>query len=236
MNARRFSERVFLSLVAVCLTGCVIQSGGPDQHESQAVDRDNSELVRVNLDLSGGTMKVAGGTDKLAAADFTYGSAASKPEVHYSSAAGNGSLTIKQSGTSSTLTHTSKEWDVHLNQKVPMELRISLGGGEAKLDLGSLTLRDLEVQEVAGTLDLDLRGVPKMSYQVRVQGGAGEATLHLPSSVGVDAQVSGGIGEVNASGLRKDGNRYVNDALGKSNVTIHVDFQGGVGSINLISE
>ncbi|HEY1758668.1 MAG TPA: toast rack family protein [Bryobacteraceae bacterium] len=200
-------------------------------------DRDNSELVRVNLDLGGGTMKVAGGTDKLAAADFSYGSAASKPEVHYSSSGGNGSLTIKQSGTtSSTLTHTTKEWDVRLNQQVPMELRISLGGGDAHLNLGSLTLRDLEVQEGAGELDLDLRGAPKTSYQVRVQGGAGEATLHLPSSVGVDAQVSGGIGEVNATGLHKDGSRYVNDALGKSNVTIHVDFQGGVGKINLISE
>jgi hypothetical protein len=221
---------------ALCLTGCVVEPAGPEQHDSQAIDRDNSELVRVDLDLGAGTLKVAGGTDKLAAADFLYGASASKPEIHYSSTAGHGSLTIRQPGSSSTLTHTTKEWDLHLNQEVPLEIEVHLGGGEAHLNLGSLTLRDLDVQIGAGELDLDLRGAPKKSYEVRVQGGAGEATIRLPSSVGVEAKVQGGIGEINASGLHRDGARYVNDALGKSSVTIHLDVQGGVGEIKLISE
>ena len=181
-------------------------------------------------------MKISGGTDKLAAADFHYGANASKPEVRYSTAAGRGSLTVKQQGSSSTLGHTSKDWDLRLNQEVPLEIEVHLGGGEAHLNLGSLTLRSLDVQIGAGELDLDLRGTPKKSYDVRVQGGAGEATLRLPSSVGVEAKVQGGIGEINASGLHQDGNRYVNDALGKSNVTIRLDVQGGVGEIKLISE
>jgi hypothetical protein len=232
MNARW----VVLPLAGMCLIGCDFRPAGPDQHDTQSVERDNSELVKVSLDLGAGTLRVAGGTDKLAAADFRYGANASKPEVHYSSAAGRGALTITQPGSSSSLTHTSKEWDLHLNNGVPMELQINLGGGEARLDLGSLTLRDLEVQVGAGELNLDLRGTPKKSYEVRIQGGAGEATLRLPSSVGVEAKVQGGIGEVNASGFHQDSSRYFNDALGKSNVTIHLDVQGGVGEIKLISE
>jgi hypothetical protein len=229
------AKAAFLLTGALCLTGCGFQDE-PKQHESQTVDRDNSELVRVKLDMGAGDLKVAGGADKLAAAEFRYGTAAAKPEVHYSSAAGRGTLTITQPGSSSTLTHTTKEWDIHLNNEVPMELKVNLGGGEARLNLGSLTLRDLEVQVGAGELDLDLRGAPKKGYEVRIQGGAGEATIRLPSSVGVEAKVQGGIGEVNSSGLHQDSSRYFNDALSKSNVTIHLDVQGGVGEIRLVSE
>ncbi len=47
----------------------------------------------------------------------------------------------------------------------------------------------------------------------------------------VDAE--GGIGEINASGLQKDGNTFTNDAYGSSDTTVHIDFQGGVGQVNL---
>jgi hypothetical protein len=230
------NRQMLVPVAAACLTGCMSVSSGPDQHDTQSIERDRSELVHVNLDLGAGTMKVAGGTDKLVAADFRYGSGASKPEVHYETTAGRGSLTIKQPGSSASLTHTSKEWDLHLNEAVPMEIEVHLGGGEAHLNLGSLTLRGVEVQIGAGELDLDLRGSPTKSYDVRAQGGAGKATLHLPSSVGVEAKVQGGIGEINASGLHQDGSRYFNDALGKSSVSIHLNVQGGVGEIHLISD
>jgi hypothetical protein len=88
----------------------------------------------------------------------------------------------------------------------------------------------------AGELNLDLRGTPKQSYEVRIQGGVGEATIRLPSTVGVEAQAQGGIGQVEASGLHKEGSRYFNDALANSKVTIHLNVQGGVGSIKLISD
>jgi predicted membrane protein len=68
---------------------------------------------------------------------------------------------------------------------------------------------------------------------VTVRGGVGEATILLPSDVGVKAEVRGGLGELNVSGLTKDGDIYVNDAYGKSDVTITLDVEGGVGEITL---
>jgi hypothetical protein len=225
---------LFPPILTLFMAGCSFQQTGPEQHDSQTIDRDGSESVKVNVDLGAGELKVAGGTDKLAAADFRYGGSAGKPEVHYSSIAGHGSLTIKQPSGSS-INHATIAWDVRLNQEVPLEVQVHLGAGEARLNLGALNLRHVDVQIGAGELDLDLRGTPKASYDVQVQGGAGEATIHLPSSVGVDAQVSGGIGEISAPGLRKDGSRYVNDALGKSPITIRLNVEGGVGEIKLIS-
>ena len=192
---------VFLLAATLCLTGCAFERAGPPLHDSQSIERDNSELVRVNLDMAAGTLRVAAGTDKLAAADFQYNVASRKPEVRYSSAAGYGSLIVRQPNGGASLGHTKYEWDLSLNRDVPLEIEAHLGAGEAHLDLGSLTLRNLEVEMGAGELDLDLRGTPKKSYEVRIRGGAGEATIRLPSSVGVEAQVTGGIGEVNAAGL-----------------------------------
>jgi hypothetical protein len=229
-------RRLLLLTGALCLTGCVIERPGPTQHDSQTIDRDNSELVRVNLDMGAGTLRVAGGTEKLAAADFQYNVASWKPEVRYSTAAGQGSLSIRQPGHSGAVGNTKYEWDLRLNDGVPLEIEAHLGAGEAHLDLGDLTLRGLQVQMGAGELNLDLRGSPKKSYEVRVQGGVGEATIRLPSTVGVEAEAMGGIGEVTAPGLHRDGNRYFNDASSSSNVTIHLDIQGGVGAIHLIAD
>ena len=55
----------------------------------------------------------------------------------------------------------------------------------------------------------------------------------LPSEVGVRAKARGGLGKINAEGLQRVGDAYVNDAYGESEVTLMVDIQGGIGEINL---
>ena len=82
----------------------------------------------------------------------------------------------------------------------------------------------------------DLTGDRKSNLNVDIQGGVGQATIHLPSRVGVIAEAHGGIGSVNVSGLRRDGEDYVNDAYGKTPVTIHVQVHGGIGQVRLIEE
>jgi predicted membrane protein len=115
-------------------------------------------------------------------------------------------------------------------------MNVNLGAGEAKLDLGSLSLRKIDVEMGVGEVRLDLRGTPKNDYNVRIRGGVGDATVLLPRDVGVYAEARGGIGDISAPGLRHDGERYYNDAYRKSPVTVRLDVQGGVGSIKLISE
>ena len=222
---------------AVCLSGCVVETAGPTQHDFRTIDRDDSELVRVNLNMGAGNLRIDSGTDKLVAADFTYNVASWKPEVRYNSAAGRGSLTISQPDRGRThMGKTDYEWDLRLNRETPLEISVHFGAGEAHLDLGGLTLRSVDVDMGVGKLDLDLHGSPKQSYDVHVRGGVGEATVRLPAGVGVEAEATGGIGEIKASGLRKDGNRYFNDAYRDSKVTVRLDVHGGVGSIRLISD
>jgi hypothetical protein len=47
------------------------------------------------------------------------------------------------------------------------------------------------------------------------------------------AKAQEGLGKINAEGLERVGDSYVNGAYGDSDVTLNVDVQGGVGEINL---
>jgi hypothetical protein len=57
--------------------------------------------------------------------------------------------------------------------------------------------------------------------------------LLQPSSCPFKAKAQGGLGNINAEGLERVGDSYVNGAYGESDVTLNVDVQGGVDEINL---
>jgi len=215
------------------LTGCVVQTAGPPQHDYQVIERDSAESLNANITMGAGNLRIGTGTEKLVRADFDYNVSAWKPEVRYS----NGSLTIRQPETHSAhFGNSHYDWDLRFNREVPLDLQIQFGAGDAHLDLGGLALRRVGVEMGVGTIHMDLRGPVKHDYDVHIQGGVGEATVYLPSDVGIYAEASGGIGEIRAQGLQHDGSHYFNDAYQKAKYTIRLSIQGGVGSIHLISD
>jgi hypothetical protein len=220
-------------LLAACGGGA---PAGPEQHESRSIDRDKSERVRVELKMPVGELDVGGGAQKLLQADFTYNVPAWKPEILYRSAGEVGDLTLEQHGPRSSSVGAKNHWDLRFANDVPVDFRLEFGAGEARLNLGSMSLRSVNVEMGAGTLRLDLRGAPSKDYSVRVRGGVGEASIYLSKDIGISATASGGIGDVSVTGLHKSDGRYVNDAYERAKVRIHLDIQGGVGSIRLIAE
>jgi hypothetical protein len=159
-----------------------------------------------------------------------------KPQVTYHTLGGSGDLTIEQPGSNHThLGDTTYIWDLQLADDVPTELNAHLGAGEARMNLGSLSLRRVEVEMGVGELQMDLRGTPAHDYSVRIHGGVGEATVRLPRDIGVYATGHGGIGEIHTEGLRRQGDHWVNDAYNDAKVRVHVDVEGGIGQINLLA-
>src|SRR5919202_4922109 len=100
-----------------------------------------------------------------------------------------------------------------------------MGAGESDLDLDSLTLSGLKLQMGAGKTTVDLTGDYAQSFDATIQGGVGEAKVLLPSGVGVKAKAQGGLGKIDAEGLKKVGDAYVNDAYGESDVNLNVKVQ-----------
>jgi hypothetical protein len=234
----RITRGTLVGVAAVSLlslTGCVeIDSGGPPRTDTQSVELDKSELVNVDLKMGAGELTVQGGSTKLMEGEFRYNRSRMKPEVRYDSTGFRGHLIIEQPSHGAHIGNSDYRWDVRLNDEKPIDLEVNFGAGEGRLNVGSLTLRSLDVHMGVGQLRIDLRGTPKNDYNVSVHGGVGEATIYLPSGVGVIADAKGGIGGVNASHLEKRDDRYVNEEYGHAKTTIRLDVRGGIGAINLI--
>jgi hypothetical protein len=229
-----------LVTAAVLAGACGMQPGGKPQvgkmrHESESVDPKDAQSVRAQLKMGAGELNLTGGADQLMEGDFSYNVADWKPKVSYDVSGDKGELVVRQGGSKdSNLTGEARnEWEIRLNDELPTDLVVQLGAGESDLDLDSLALTGLKVQMGAGKTTVDLTGDYAQSFDSSIQGGVGEATVMLPSGVGVKAKAQGGLGKVNAEGLKRVGDSYVNDAYGESDVNLNVNVQGGVGEINL---
>jgi hypothetical protein len=222
---------------ALLLSGCVMhrESTSEMRYDSRSFEKDASKEVHLNLTMGAGDLKVDSGSRKLAEADFVYNVPSWRPTVNYTSSNSVGELTIEQPGhTHSSFGNTHYEWNLRVNEEVPLNVSVNFGAGKAHLDLGHLALRDVDVNMGVGQLDMDLRGKPKHDYEVRINGGVGEVTVHLPSEAGVYAEASGGIGHIDVKGLNKRDGHWENDAYATSPVKIHVNISGGIGAIRLI--
>jgi hypothetical protein len=181
-------------------------------------------------------MKLAGGASALLEGTFRYNVERWAPRVDYRVFNKEGKLTVRQGRTRGLhFRRTENSWDIRLNNKIPMEMSIHLGAGESDLNLQNFSLRRLEVDMGVGELVLDLTGERKDNLEVKINGGVGSGTIYLPESIGVRAEIEGGIGSVHAPAFHKEGHTYTNDAYGKTPVSIDLRIQAGIGSIEFKS-
>jgi hypothetical protein len=224
-----------LVLLAVLLTGCGPRPRvGELRTESQSVDLGDAEMIHVEINLGAGDLTVAGGAQKLMEADFTYNVDRLKPELNYT----EGTLVLRQPENEGLpdlrgITDFRNEWDLHLNNEVPMDLRVEIGAGASELRLRGLSLTGLYITLGAGGSMIDLSGDWAHDLSVVIEAGAGDITVRLPRDVGARVKVDAGVGTIEALGLTKEGNIYTNAAYGVSEVTLQIDMQAGVGQINL---
>jgi hypothetical protein len=231
---------VMMAATAVLAGACGTQPGGSQQvgkmqEESKSVDLKNADSVRAQLKMGAGELHITGAANQLMDGDFSYNVSEWKPKVSYAVNGQKGELVVQQgsANSGSVGAKARNEWDINLNDEVPTDLVVKMGAGESDLDLDSLTLTGVDLKMGAGKSTVDLTGDYAKGFDATIEGGVGQATVLLPSEIGVKAKAAGGLGGINAKGLKKVGDSYVNDAYGESDVNLSVDVKGGVGEINL---
>jgi hypothetical protein len=202
--------------------------------ESKSVELGDAKSVSVKIKMGAGDLKVTGGAKKLLEADFTYNVAKLKPEVEFT----DGTLVVQHPDvrgyrSPQDIKDFRSEWDLRLNNDVPMNLSLEMGAGSSDLQLAGLSLTGLDLMLGAGECTIDLNGEWTHDLNVTVEAGAANIRLRLPSGVGVRVEVGEGPHTVESTGLTKDGNVYTNAAYGTSEVTLHITIQAGIGQINL---
>jgi hypothetical protein len=226
-------------LVILILLGFLVWHGRksrPVLHAAQDVSLQGAQSVTTNIDIPAGTLDIAGGDSAgpLLAANFNYHEADGTPHVDYSVSGGHGDLSITQENPHHLhIAPSLNEWQLRFADNIPMDMNVQIGAGSSNLRLQGLGVKNLEVQAGVGQMNLDLSGPRKSDLHVDIHGGVGSAVIRLPKDVGVRVHASGGIGSVSPRGLTREGDDYVNAALGKSPATIDLTIEGGIGSISL---
>jgi hypothetical protein len=208
-------------------------------HVSRTVDLGGAKGVRASIDFPAGELTISGGAGQLFDGNFDQRESAGEPTVVYDHTGEEGTLTIAAGESHDHVVFPGRNegrWNLRFGGGVPLELKIDMGAGQGNLHLRDLPVTKLELSIGAGQVNADLTGDRKQDLTADIEGGVGEAQIRLPKNVGVIVEASGGIGSVDAHGLKRQGDRYVNDAYGKSAATIHLKVEGGVGHIGLTQE
>ena len=221
-------------LAAPLASGCDIHSPSGETHnESVSFDVGESKSGRVDIRMGSGQLRVDSGTRKLMEGTFAYNVAEWKPVVDYRAGA-NGELTVSQPKSTGSFGNTINNWDLKLNEELPLDITASLGAGEATLGLGKLNLSRVEMNIGAGEVQMDLRGEPKRDYAVQIRGGVGETVVYLPKNVGISATATKGIGDISTEGLEQRDGVWINPERVGAPVTVRLDVKGGIGAIRLV--
>ena len=159
-----------------------------------------------------------------------------EPVVEYEVLDGVGELNITSAGEGGVpMGRVENEWDLRLNELVPVHMTIGMGVGELNLDLRKVYLESLSVEMGVGELDIDLSRPWPIDLEVTIDCGIGEVTIRIPSSIGVEIEDHNFIGEVHAAGLIRRGNIYVNELHGKTPTTLRIRVETSIGEIHIIT-
>lgn len=240
INFLQSTRYLVIAALLPMLVGCnaLRTTVGPTQTDTQTIEANGASSAQVELNLGAGELKLSSGASELAKAVFTYNVEGWKPKVNYSVKQGQGNLVIAQPNTNAMLPQNIRyEWDVQLNNAIPLDLKLNMGAGKAALDLRGLTLNTVAIAAGAGELQMDLSGAWAQSATITIEGGVGKVTLHLPKAVGVRVAATAGLGRVKAAtGLSKDGDAYVNAAYNTATVVLTITVKAGLGEVNLTVE
>ncbi len=253
-----------LSLIGLCIlcfsfkiseNSNQIQSESLGYSESIIIKKGEAKLVYANIKLIAGELEISGGSKNLMDAEFIYEDDDLKPNVEYDDNPDIGNLTVELDRVDIDLVDEDNvEWNISLNNDVPVDLLVKLGAGEGRFNLGSLNLENFELTSGAGEYYIDLRNssVPKVKFTagageatIDLSGehinsltadftcGFGELTVLLPENMGVKVTVTGLAGTINYPGFVKRDNVYKNDKFGQTENYIDLKITGGMGEINL---
>lgn len=115
--------------------------------------------------------------------------------------------------------------------------RFALDTGAARLDvtgIGHAGPERMTVNGGVGEMTLDFTGKWPGSADIDITAGVGALTLRLPDDVGVRVETDGGLTNVEADDLQREGDDYVNDAFGEAQIELLIHVTTGVGNLRLI--
>lgn len=253
---RRLSLLLFLlSLLILSLLSSPLLSAPMYRVKEGVVD-----CLSLEVHMVGGYLSFQGGADDILWSHFITSNPHWIPEIDFLIEEDRGFLEIRQSITlrGLSLSSPTNEWEIRVGDKIPLYLDVVMGAAVGDIDLSGTSIEDftlktgigdvkvdvrhtsslrtLNVQVGVGSLILHLDSIREEDLHVELSGGVGKATIYLPWDLGVKVHVQGGLGRIKPQGFLVHDTTYVNEAYGKTDISIYIELWAGLGEIHLIQE
>jgi hypothetical protein len=143
-------------------------------------------------------------------------------------------LTISTSSWRPSVFGGNNDWNLKLNEIVPVELVLETGAVDAKADLKNVNLRLFEVKSGASSYEIML-GDKSDLVKGEISLGASSLKLKVPKSSGIKITADAGVSSNNFSngGLTKKDNIYETADYDKAAKKIDIKLKTGASSIEL---
>jgi len=128
-----------------------------------------------------------------------------------------------------------KDWELALNDEIPMDLTIDTGVGVTVIDVSELELTYLRVDSGVGETTVYLPATGQ--YTVSIDAGVGEITVYIPAGLAVRMQLDTGLGETKILGsyINRNG-YYYSEGFDTAENYVEMSIDGGVGEITVIQQ
>jgi hypothetical protein len=207
-------------------------SAGPGQQISQPLE--GATQAQIVLNPATGKVQVRALSDSANLVEGTLRPAGRPPiQPQFSLQGNSATYVLSRPGASfgpfpsSSLGPT---WDLGLNPKVPIDLKVDVGAGEASLDLTQLTLSQLQVNMGVGqtTLTLPTQG----QFQVVVDGAIGQTTIVIPQGMAARITVDTGLASSQLpSGYQKQDNVYTSPNFEAADNRVEIKADQAIGNL-----
>lgn len=126
--------------------------------------------------------------------------------------------------------NNAEQWDLDLSQEATLDLDLSVGVGEANVDLNRLELSRLAFH--IGVGDAVLLLPEQGRFHAKVDGGIGKLVLRIPEGMAARIQADSGIGDMNvASEFQRQGDVYLTPGFETAENRVDLEVDIGIGSI-----
>lgn len=225
MNVKIISAILVLSLASLACGFSIDlparQQAGPEIKESITVEDPDSDSTRLSISFGAGELTLSPGAENLVDGTVLYNVEDLKPEIVQQ---GN-SIEIRQGNFRGLppFRDMKNEWDLKLGS-APMDLVISAGAYQGKMELGGLALKSLTISDGASDVDLAFsKPNPAEMSVMRYATGASDVTLT-------------GLANANFSTLTFTGGagNYTLNFSGELQQNAVVTIDSGLGNVSLI--
>ncbi len=131
--------------------------------------------------------------------------------------------------------HSPNNWEVQLNEDVPLDLKVSVGAGDSRLILGAVTLTSLSVNNGAGDTEIDLGGYHGGPFMAEIHHGVGDLTLRVPSNSNTRISTHQGVGSIDNSGFAQYENTFTTVGYTPALPVNEILIEQGVGEISFVA-